>query len=417
MTYSKQTWTDSPSTSSPLSAARLNHMEDGIGEAVPNHAEVARTLHWSNGGQGAIGTVTSVTAGSIRFAVRLPVTTTQWRILLSNYDTYAVASKTSMTGKKIIHGDHSRNLTNPAAETGDFVGSTATTIVGSDFTIPADGTQYTGPWVTAAGDQFEADTEHLIGIGYTSSSQTLQCGTGRCWRWTSSTSGTDPTVAASGATSTASYIPIDAVIEYECTSRLPAYLFIGDSIMEGTASVRAAGVTPTSILRSYPAQWGRAAGALVQNHSLYGVTVQALASSSHRTWTRQGTSGGSFDGAVIGLGINDIDISRTATQIQTDILSVISNVQTIIGTDKPIYLVNLMSRSYGATPEAVRNSVNDWISTMPTGVTGVIDFDWATRGVSVTAQDTYLASTDLIHPTHRGQNVLTQSLRAVIPTP
>jgi hypothetical protein len=38
MAYSKQTWADSPSTSSPLSAARLNHIEDGI-EAAHNTAD------------------------------------------------------------------------------------------------------------------------------------------------------------------------------------------------------------------------------------------------------------------------------------------------------------------------------------------------------------------------------------------
>ncbi len=34
MAYSKQTWADAPSTDSPLSAARLNHIEDGIDDAA-----------------------------------------------------------------------------------------------------------------------------------------------------------------------------------------------------------------------------------------------------------------------------------------------------------------------------------------------------------------------------------------------
>jgi tail-like repeat protein len=33
MTYTKQTWADSPATTSPISAARLTHIEDGIGDA------------------------------------------------------------------------------------------------------------------------------------------------------------------------------------------------------------------------------------------------------------------------------------------------------------------------------------------------------------------------------------------------
>lgn len=40
MAYQKQTWVDYPDTSSPLTAERLNHMEDGIEEA------------WNHGGGG-----------------------------------------------------------------------------------------------------------------------------------------------------------------------------------------------------------------------------------------------------------------------------------------------------------------------------------------------------------------------------
>lgn len=375
---------------------------------------VARTLRWSNGGQGAIGTIATVTAGSVRFQVRLPVTTTRWRILLSNYDTYNVAAKTLLTGKKIIHGDHNRSLTNPAAESGDFVGSTATTIVGSDFTIPADGTQYTGPWVTAAGDQFDANTEHLIGVGFTCASQTLQTGTGRSWWWTNSTSGTDPTVAASGATNASSYIPIDAVIEYDCTSAYPAWLFLSDSIYEGTSAVKAAAVTPTSILRSPPNQWGRINNLLVQNHSLYGVTAQSVANSSHRVWTRQLQTSGGFNGCVIGLGTNDIDLSRTPTNIQTDIMSIVSNVRSIIGTSKPIYLVNLSARNLTGTPETTRIAVNEWMGTIPTGITGNVDMDSALRRNSATVSDAALIATDNTHPTHQGQAVLAALLGASI---
>ena len=42
MPYTKQTWTDAPSTSTPISAARLNHVEDGV-ETAQNTAETAQT--------------------------------------------------------------------------------------------------------------------------------------------------------------------------------------------------------------------------------------------------------------------------------------------------------------------------------------------------------------------------------------
>jgi lysophospholipase L1-like esterase len=376
---------------------------------------VFRTLRHSNGGQGLIGNLATVTALSARYVVRLPVTTTRWRILLSNYDTYAATSKTDLTGTKIIHGDHSRSLTSPAGETGDFVGSTATTIVGSSFTIPSNGTQYTGPWVTAAGDQFDAGVEHLIGIAYTCASQTIQYGAGRCWRWTNATSGVDPTVAASGATSTASYIPFDAVIEYECTSALPAWLVIGDSIYEGVAAAKGAAVSPTSNLRSPPFQWGKINDALIQNQSLYAVTAQTLANSSRREWTRQSQTGGSFTGAIIELGTNDVDASRTLAQVQADIMSVITNVRTAIGTDKPIYLANIPAHNQSGGIETVRTNVNDWIAQLPYGVKGTIDMDAGLRrAAAATTSDSALMATDSVHPNYQGQGVIAGLLRTYV---
>ena len=43
MAYVKQTWEDLPSTQTPITASRLNHMEDGIAEA------------WEHGGGGGAG--------------------------------------------------------------------------------------------------------------------------------------------------------------------------------------------------------------------------------------------------------------------------------------------------------------------------------------------------------------------------
>ena len=47
MTYTKQTWADSPATSSPISAARLGHLEDGI-EAAHNLPGLLRLGTFTN---------------------------------------------------------------------------------------------------------------------------------------------------------------------------------------------------------------------------------------------------------------------------------------------------------------------------------------------------------------------------------
>lgn len=54
MSYTKQTWADKPATTSPLSAARLQHMEDGIETTSPTAFEAlvdGATITWATGGK------------------------------------------------------------------------------------------------------------------------------------------------------------------------------------------------------------------------------------------------------------------------------------------------------------------------------------------------------------------------------
>ena len=374
-----------------------------------------RTLSHSNGGLGgsvATSPWASGTTGSWRIAVKLPETTTQWRIKLRNYDTPAAATKTALTGKKIIHGDHARtSATGTAGETGNFVGNTATTIVGSDFTIPGDGSWYTSPWVTAAGDQFSAGVEHLVGIGVTAaSSLAVQAGAGRAWWWSNSTSATDPTIAGSAATNQTAYVPLDWVIEYQVTSRRKAFLFVGDSICEGIAGPRGtSGTTATALWRSYPWQWAATNNALVVNLSIAGITAAYFASSSVAAWSRLDHSQAAYDGAVIALGSNDINASRTLAQLQSDVLNTIINTRAIVGSSVPLYAATVLSRSLGTTPEGVRNDYNSWLAERPTAIDRVIDLDGAVRG---TATNTLFSqyTTDTIHPSYLGHLKLADAL-------
>lgn len=379
-----------------------------------------QTLRWSNGGQGNIGSLASVTAMSFRMALVLPVGTTRWRLLLSNYDTFAATSKTSMTLKKLIYGDHSRTVTSPGAESGDFVGSAATDLVTTDQTIPGDGTQYATPWVSTAGaDQFSPNVEKLIGIGITCSSQTVQYSTGRCWRWTNSTSATTAATAASGATSTQSYVPLDVILEYDTVpTSMPAVWYFGDSISEGVTAPRAAALAPTSIIRSPVNQWSRINGILVQSHALYALRADTLENWSRREVTRQPTTGATFDAAVIALGTNDVANSRSLAQIQTSIMSIVDDIRTAIGTDKPIYLANVPAHGQISGIETVRLTVNDWYAQLPFGVRGTCDIDTTLRKTAASnVSDGTLMASDGVHPSFQGQAALAAMLRSSIALP
>ncbi|MFE5290225.1 SGNH/GDSL hydrolase family protein [Nocardia sp. NPDC056611] len=349
--------------------------------------------------------------------VKLPVASTRWRIKIRNYDVFAATAKTALTGKKIIHGDHARSTSTATPETGNFVGNTATTIVSSDFTIPGDGSWYTSAWVTASGDQFDAGTEHIIGIGWTAaSSVTHQLGSGRCWYWSNATSGVDPTIAGSAATTAQQYVPLDIVIEYESVSRRPAWLAIGDSIMEGVTGDKATAPAAAPLFKaSYLRQWESISPLLIQNHALATTSAQQWASSSFGCWTRLDTSQSTWAGAIVGLGSNDINNNRTLAQIQADILSVIANAQTIIGAGKPIYVANVMPRNWqgvSASLETIRGNVNNWLGTLPGGIAGVIDTDMPMRTTATYAVDAALVCNDNIHPSTQGVGILARAVKA-----
>jgi lysophospholipase L1-like esterase len=427
MTYTKQTWTDSPSTSSPISAARLNHIEDGIGEAVTQNPVVSRRLSYSNGGLGTTGysnltNITVNTTCSYRIPIRLPCTTTQWRLKLRNYDQLNSTTKTAVTLDKIIMGDATAPSTGDIAGTGSFVGSAATTIFTGTQSIPGDGSFYTTSWVTASGDQFEEGVDHLIGIGFhTASSLAMQVGIGFCWRWTSA-NGTDPTVAGSAATSTSSYTPLDWVLEYETTNRKRAVLVIGDSISEGTSGPAKVlsgsnSVVPTPLCEGMWELWAANRGdVMVQRNALFASPASSWAGSSWGGWTRQDTSLGQFDAAVIELGANDIAAGTEGTNaatLKTNFISVITNLRAIVGSTVPIYVINVLPESWTTTKEADRQIFNDWLGQLPAGVDYCIDLESVVRSTSTSVMDTALTC-DAIHPSYVGHAKIANVLSGAI---
>lgn len=434
--YSQQTWVDSPSTSTPISAARLNVMEDGIAGAMRYYPSVTRTLSFSNGGQGGqsarfvAGTATtlsSITNLSFRIPFRLPATTTAWRIKIRNYNSGTSANGTaSLTVDSIKVGQATTQTVGTAGPTGNFLGSTATTVATSG-TIPNTTSYYTTSDITASGDQVLENTDWLLAIACHGSSQTLQTGIGKCWYWTDTTSAVNAATASSGGTSY--WVPLDVVIEYDTTNRKKAIMVLGDSIPEGTQGPSwalngsATDAVPTPLYDRFWDQWAAQRGDyMVQCHSLYGITAQTLASSSNTQYSRQSTANAHFDAAVLAIGCNDMALSRTLAQIQADWASCLTNLRTIVGTTVPIYTVNFTPYSGATTTkEQVRKQFNQWLSQRPYGIAGVIDASSTLSVLSSTATsqttqniDTNLTC-DMVHPSHQGTTAYIKAISAVIP--
>lgn len=111
--YSKQAWADSPATTSPLNAARLNHMEDGIEAAHPLGSAITSELNLNTSTtETTIITSSSLSAllavGSTwRFSIRgsVQVQATSGILTFRDYlganvsaETFVMATQTSAAG-------------------------------------------------------------------------------------------------------------------------------------------------------------------------------------------------------------------------------------------------------------------------------------------------------------------------------
>lgn len=395
----------------------VREMPDGDTFA-PSTATVTRTLPYTNGGMG--GTVptaiAAATAGSARWVIKLPLDVTQWRLKLRNWDANETA-KTAATLKKLIIGKHDLPLTGTALETGSYQSSTATTVVSTDQTIPGSATWYTSPWVTASGDIFTANTEFLIGIGWTFASSTaLSTSAGKAWRWTNSTSATDPTVAGSGGT--VGYIPFDWIVEYTSTSRRKVCLVVGDSIVEPISGDNT-GLSPTSLWRGAVHLWAAATNRLIVNISLNGIAAGTYAldpasnTYPHYIYNRQGLDTITFDEILYTLGSNDVNAGQTLAQMQASALAVLSRLRTSYGiTTAPMYMATVLPR--GSTGDTVRTGYNAWLSQVPSIASGVVDFSGLLRGTTSTSMWPEYTP-DSIHPSWLGNRRMAVELISVLP--
>lgn len=390
---------------------------------------VTRQLCYSNGGTGgqnvSYGTSTStqitLSAASLRLPIRLLGNTDWWQLNLRVYDSLLGVTKTGVTGQAIMMGAHAPAATGALAQTGSFTGGAATSVVASPFTIPGDGTFYSCPTVTDPGSQFTDGQDFLVAVAFNpATATTMQTGIGSCWRWADTTSAVNPALAGSTAASTASWIPIDWVLQYQVTNSKNAFLVVGDSISEGTVGPAYAisgsmtNAAPTPLWHGQWERWAARRGdMMVQKHALYASTAQAWANPAYTGWSRQYTGGGAFTGAALALGANDIKGGRTFTQLQADYINCIINIRNIIGPSAPLYALTVMAESMTSPAEGYRIAFNNWLSQLPYGITEVIDVESGMRSIQTSALDSQ-STCDSVHPSHQGQRHLADLLFAAI---
>jgi len=380
---------------------------------------VTRTLVYTNGGQSTLGHAKTPasgtwTQGGLRHVVTVPVSTTRWRIRLRNYDTYNNTNGTgALSGTSIRVGPQ---VTGVEVNNGNFQAGNSSVIVSSPFTVPNTTSFYETPWVTDPALQIMAGVPMVIGWGFTMAAQSLNGSTGEAFVFTTSAAATtEATAATTPATgSSMQGTPIDFQVEYECVSTRPAFLTIGDSIMEGFGGIKGttnAAQVPYPISSSYPAQWARNCGALVTNLAQYSTVSAQWAATSSDRWSRVNLTNGAYDGALIAIGSNDCSTGVAIATFKANMLTVINKVRSIIGNDKPIYLANVMGRA-GVTA-ANKDAYNNWFGTMPYGVTGIVDFDsiMSTQGAATLNSN---LTSDTVHPNAIGYATMAGALSGYV---
>jgi len=112
-------------------------------------------------------------------------------------------------------------------------------------------------------------------------------------------------------------------------------------------------------------------------------------------------SGCNIDAAIVHLGTNDINSGRTLAQVQADLYAFRNKIYNGLGI-KEIYFTTIAPRNLAAAPEAVRKTVNTWLTSNQPDVTEVFDFKSALEttidGVTLRTDSSF----DGIHWTNYG---------------
>jgi len=135
MTYSKQTWADGPSGGTPLSAARLNHIEDGIAAGPTSDPAITGILYDGNGNPTSI-TTDGVTTTYTWNSDGTP--NTQSCLGVSQTCTYSAGQLTGISG-----GSSDLVVTINSYDTNGYPTSVTTGGVTTTYTYNSDGTMHT----------------------------------------------------------------------------------------------------------------------------------------------------------------------------------------------------------------------------------------------------------------------------------
>jgi lysophospholipase L1-like esterase len=312
-----------------------------------------------------------------RTLIKLPATTTRWRLRVRNYP---FAAGPPITGAVTFSNVYAGTPQFPSAG-GAWAGTftSAPTSVLSGFSTPTDGAETISAWVTAAGSQFQAGTIYGLSWGLTGAGgQAFSQDYGNCLAWNGTGSSAAAGNAATPGTSALGPLALlDVRIEAEAVTPTPVGLFIGDSITWG-ANPTGSGATSFAFpYQAFPVAAGLQQGFLAINLGVPGLfTTNALTFSSY-IYRRADLVTTVPDFAVVMFGTNDIANGVSLATWEQNMATIIAAIRKI-GISR-VYAATVTPRSYTAgSQETERTGMNAFLRTLPNGIDGLFDFDKAT---------------------------------------
>lgn len=297
------------------------------------------------------GGTTALADALIRHLVRLPVSTTRWRLSIANRtpDTAAgLAVAVSVNGVWVGAPGFYASGTFYGWPTGKFAAAPAQALAG--FSTPADGTRYTSQWVTDPALQFAAHARTLLSFGVTGGSSVVTAVGTTCFASIAGGAAAlaDSTTVAPSAQFNKSYF--DMRIEYETVTDRGVVLVVGDSLANGsafTAGSTTVGANGNLTDQSWPVLYGILSGQPTINLGYSGAATATFTGGSSELFSQLGLGDTCIpDVAILALGANDFNGS-----LPTNLSSYTNRVVQLLDTLRgfgigAVYLTTVMPRNF-----------------------------------------------------------------------
>lgn len=307
-------------------------------------------------------TGTTLDSCTARMPIRLPVSTTRWRLRIANIrpDGTTTPGNINFTG---VYIQEAFVNTTTGAMNGWF---TTTPLQAAGALVSTGGAEVFTPWVTASNMQISASKAYLISIGFTKAGTTIFSGSGGMYF----TASAADVAAVSPGLSVAANVPFDISVEYEYEGTARSYLAIGDSLTEGTG----AGFN----IASWHQVLSMRTGSPIAMSANFGSASAQWTTLAQRRYQKLLNGGLDIDGAIVAIGSNDANASVALATYQANMVTIIQLLRNGLGI-RDIYVCNIAPRSFtaGSAQELRRLDYNAWINAqLPgLGVVGIFDIN------------------------------------------